>query len=211
MTYRPHAAILAAVTMLAAVGCSDTVRPRFVNSISLEPDSVFLRPGEQAVFQGRARDPRDEDLPDAPPFIRWRSVRPDLATVSDTVGASITVQAIEVGSAEIEAELGRGSASAFVHVTPPGEIGVEIVSPQDAFEVGRGMRLRVVLTRPNGDTVDAVGYRMSWQAGPEGVLFVNSSVATGPEVFAFAQGPGTGRVTVIVSDFRATREFPVRP
>ncbi len=203
------AVVLLALAGSVGAGCSDQVRPLFVDSISIEPDSVFLRPGERAVFRATPRDSRSGELPDRAPFTRWRAIQPRFATVSDTVGASVTVEGGEIGTTALEVELGRGRAMGFVHTTPPGEISVEIVPEEVDLVDGVGQRLEAILTSPSGDTVSPDGYRISWRVAPDSVLLLFSQ--GGPVASVFGLRPGPARVTVIVSDFRRTREFVVRP
>ncbi len=198
----------ALLTAIAVAACGDTVRPRFVATLTLRPDSVFLRPGEEAVFTARARDSRTNLLPDRPPFTEWWTADSTLLTLSDTLGASISVEGRVPGTAELQAQLGLATASALVHVTPPGELAIEIVPTDPEFEVGSEVELNAILTRPNGDTISGEGYRISWRVDADGAATLSASDGTMARLLGVSRGSGTA--TVIVSDLRESSTFTVR-
>jgi len=68
---------LAALMALWWAGCSDAAGPRWVQAVKTVPGTVYLEPGETAVFGVKVLDQYGEELPEEwAPRVKWSIYNP---------------------------------------------------------------------------------------------------------------------------------------
>lgn len=202
-------ALLVALVMLA---CQETTGVQWVDSLRLEPDSIYLVPGESSSFRVVPMDQNDNPLPDRASRVEWLVSNPGVATL-ETTETGATVTAITPGATFVRVELGRGSGIGAVYVEPVelSEIRIE-PSPVEVDYRGARVTVRGVLVDLEGNEVPATGFRASWRIGDIQVFIMvgGQEVITGISNSVFGRNRGTSSLTLVVGDRKVTTPVIVR-
>ena len=72
--------------VLISLACRDRTGIQWVDSLSLEPDSLYLLPGESLDFGVTPLDQHDTPLPDRAGRVEWALSNSDVATIETIAG-----------------------------------------------------------------------------------------------------------------------------
>ena len=79
MTQRRFLPLILALFAPLSAACGDPAEPQLVDRISLEPDSVFVSPGEIATFSAMPISERGDRLEDRASRVQWTITSPNLS------------------------------------------------------------------------------------------------------------------------------------
>ncbi len=199
------------LTLLVLAACRDTVGPRWVDAVFLNPDSVFVVPGETGEFRSVPVDQYQEPLPDRAARTRWSIANPTVAGLEE-LGEVARVTGIQPGETFVRVELGRGTGTGRVYVEPQelAEIRIE-PSPID-LPRGSRVTVRPVLIGLDGEEVSSQGYRISWRTSNWRIAMMVGSqeVVTSVSISVFARQQGQATLTLQVGDRKVTTPVTVR-
>lgn len=211
MTQRRFLPLILALFAPLSAACGDPAEPQLVDRISLEPDSVFVSPGEIATFSAMPISERGDRLEDRASRVQWTITSPNLSGES-AEGSTFSATAESVGTGFIFATLGDASQEAKVFVQPPGLAQVEIVTAGAIVDgahtirpEGFGDNQRVFEGRlfdAAGIEMAPAGFRISWSSSNEGVL--QPLGETGYPLIFLAGGDGWSDLTLVVGKIRRT-------
>ena len=206
MSWLLRGAALCLCGLAGLTGCSsDSARPLYVDQLSTVADSVFLAVGESIDLTFEPRDNRGEPLPDRRPFVRLSVPSASAVSISDTLGAQVTITGLSAGSSSVTAALGRGLLTIPVHVSPPGLASISIEPSPVVVPRGARVRVDVVLRDAAGDVIAPDGFRFTWTLEPS-ILGVTQPNEPFTEIFGSSQlAPGT-TLSVKVSRFSASAQ-----
>jgi hypothetical protein len=197
--------------VLGMGGCEQSTQPEYVAKITFEPDSAHLEPGESASFSAVPLGPRDQPFPERAERVEWSFlVNPDVVELEGS-GTSVTVTALGVGTARIQATLGRGEGAAPIFVRPPGLASIEIQPSPIVLDERTGLQARAILRNAAGEQISPDGHRISWEAENPEVLFIVVNTSVTP--FATIRGnvPGSTRLRLVVGPYTIATPVTVRP
>jgi hypothetical protein len=194
-------------------GCSDGTGPRWIQTIDIGPDSVYLEPGETGFFKVvKVLDQYGNELSDEwIPRVKWTVLTPALLS-AEKMDDSLAVTALKEGTGGIRAELGRDRQDAIAYIRPPGLGRVEIdPSPVTVSLLTGEVRAYVRLFDTDGAEMEAGGFRLSWNTADTTVAWIPNRLNS--YLFARIRGRRVGqtRVSVNVSGTRvATDVFVIQ-
>jgi hypothetical protein len=199
----------ASVTLMVAVACQEVTGPIWVDSLQLEPDSLFLIPGEMAQFTSVPLDQRDNELPERAERTEWIVSNSTIATIEPQGGVA-TVTAVKIGSTNVRVSLGRGTGTGRVYVEPfeLREIRIDPVPGGGPIELsqtstwGRRTTVRPILIGMDGQQVSTEGYRISWRTSNTQIFIMvgNQEVVTGTSISIRGRNTGSATLTLVVGD-----------
>ncbi len=189
------------VLLLAIAGTAcDQFEPVFVDALRLNPDSAHISPGQSASFTATALSERGLELPDRAGRVRWTLPNGNIAT-ADTAAGTITITALQLGTATFTGRLGRGSVQGRAYVQPPGLARIEIRhngAPITSLVGSPGSRPRLTahLFDAAGTEMSPAGFRLSWATGDNSFVFVGQ--VAGPISDMLLRRTGATQVRLIV-------------
>ena len=195
----------ASVTLMVAVACQEVTGPIWVDSLQLEPDSLFLIPGETAQFTSVPLDQRDNELPERAERTEWIVSNSTIATLEPQGGVA-TVTAVKVGSTNVRVSLGRGTGTGRVYVEPfeLREIRIDPVPGGGPIELSQTSTFgtRTTLIGMDGQQVSTEGYRISWRTSSTQIFIMvgNQEVVTGTSISIRGRNAGSATLTLVVGD-----------
>ena len=207
-----RAVVAALVGAIATLACQETTGVQWVDSVSLQPDSLYLVPGESGSFDVVPMDQNDNALPERASRVDWTLATEGVATL-ETSETGATVTAIAAGATFVRVELGRGSGLGSIYVEPfeLSEIRIE-PSPVVVDYRGDRVTVRAVLVGPDGEEVPATGFRASWRIGDTDIFIMvgRQEVLTGVSNSVFGRTRGSASLTLVVGDRKVTTSVTVR-
>lgn len=195
------------------VGCSDGTGPRWIQTIDIGPDSVYLEPGETGFFKVvKVLDQNGNELSDEwIPRVKWTVLTPTLLSV-EKMDDSLAVTALETGTGGIRAELGRDRQDAIVYVHPPGLGRVEIdPSPVVVSLISGDVRAYARLFDTAGAEMEAGGFRLSWNTADTTVAWIPNRLNSYDFARIRGRRVGQTRVSLNVSGTRVATDVFVIP
>ena len=86
-----RAVVAALVGTIATLACQETTGVQWVDSVSLQPDSLYLVPGESGSFDVVPMDQNDNALPERASRVDWTLATEGVATLETSeTGATVT-------------------------------------------------------------------------------------------------------------------------
>ncbi len=204
MMIRPRFLAIGLLTL--AAGCSDSVRPLFVDGVRISADSAHLTIGQSVTLEALALDSRGNPLPERGAFIEWRSTQPGILSLSDSAGSAVTALADALGSSMVETEIGRGSARVPVYVFPAGLVELAIEPIGIRLAVGEALDIQGRLLDSAGASIEPAGFRLSWGFSDDTVALLTGQST---QARLFGRSAGTGRLTFVVNNRRVTVDVMV--
>ncbi len=156
--------------LLVLSGCSDRFGPRWVDRVTVQPDSAHVEVGETATFTPVVRDQNGEEFPgEWPGYVHWNAVGP-VSVGTDETG-QLVVTGINEGRGGAVGTLGRATTGVPVYVRPPGLTRIEITDNAGNDLVNSGLLMSsfggVDANLHLYDTAGALmapnRFRVSWQ------------------------------------------------
>lgn len=193
----PGTAIIAARAGDTFETATVTVTEVPVESVVLDPQTLDLKPGEEASLSATVLDADGAELADRE--VRWSTDSPSVAVV-DQNGF---VVAISPGEATITATSGEASAPATVTVVTPEITSIELSPSTLELTEGGSFSLNAQVRDENNEVVE--GADIAWTTSDDTV----ATVDTMGVVTAVAEGTAT--VTAAVGDVEATADITVVP
>ena len=198
--------------VLVALACQDTTGVQWVDSLILEPDSLYLVPGESLEFGVVPLDQHDTPLPDRAGRVEWSLSNPDVAVI-ETTETGATVTGVAPGGTFVRVELGRGSGIGSVYVEPFKLLEIRIEpSPVEVNYRSERVTVRGVLIGPDGNEVPSTDFRASWRIGDiqTFIMVGGQEVITGISNSVWGRNRGTAALTLVVGDRKVTTSVIVR-
>lgn len=198
--------------VLVALACQDTTGVQWVDSLILEPDSLYLVPGESLEFGVVPLDQHDTPLPDRAGRVEWSLSNPDVAVI-ETTETGATVTGVAPGGTFVRVELGRGSGIGSVYVEPFELLEIRIEpSPVEVNYRSERVTVRGVLIGPDGNEVPSTDFRASWRIGDiqTFIMVGGQEVITGISNSVWGRTRGTAALTLVVGDRKVTTSVIVR-
>jgi len=198
--------------VLVTLACQDSTGVQWVDSLSLQPDSLYLLPGEVREFSVVPRDQHDNPLPDRAGRVEWFISNPDIALLETTeTGAAVT--GVTPGATFVSVELGRGSGAGRVFVEPA-ELSEIRIEPSPIVVDYRSSRVIVtsVLIDAEGNEVTAEGYRVSWRTSSWRIatLVGRADVVTAVSSSVWGRTRGSATLTLVVGERAVSTSVVVR-
>ncbi|HET7586349.1 MAG TPA: Ig-like domain-containing protein [Gemmatimonadaceae bacterium] len=162
-----------------------TVNPVPVASVSVDPTSATLHPGDRLTLTATVKDADGNTLTGR--TVVWSSDNPDAATVPTGSG---TVTARNVGTAIISATAEGHSGSATISVVPVPVASVDVTPSSSTLTVGDAVQLTATPRDADGNALS--GRDITWDSDNDAVATVN---ATG-RVTTHAEGDANITATV---------------
>lgn len=142
--------------------CSDSFGPRWVDRVTIDPDSAHLEVGESAVFVATALDQNGNPLAsDWPQFIEWNEAGGSIFRFETMDDGSLNLTALREGGGSVSGRLGRANPRFQVWVRPPGLDRIELSSTPIASAY-QNSSLSVLLLDTAGIPMDPGRFRISW-------------------------------------------------
>ena len=205
---RTRLTVAAIVGLAAVAACQEVTGPIWVDSLQLEPDSLFLVPGETGQFTSVPLDQRRNPLPERAERTDWQINNASIATIT-AAGGSASVTAVRTGGTFVRVALGRGTGTGRVYVEPqelseirvlPGNNGPIELGTNSAF--GNRTTVSPVLIGLDGQEVSTDGYRISWRTSNPQIFFMvgNQEVITTTNISIAGRNVGSATLTLAVGD-----------
>lgn len=158
----PRALIQSLCLVITLSACSDSFGPRWVDRVTIDPDSAHLEVGESAVFVAIARDQNGNPLEsDWPQFIDWNEAGGSVFRFETTDDGRLSLTALREGGGSVSGRLGRANPRFQVWVRPPGLDRIELSSTPVASAY-QNSSLSVLLFDTAGVPMNPGRFRISW-------------------------------------------------
>jgi Big-like domain-containing protein len=205
---RPRLFVGALVAVAAVASCQEVTGPIWVDSLQLEPDSLFLVPGETGQFTSVPLDQRDNPLTERSERTDWSVSNGSVASIVPAGGVA-EVTAVKAGTTTVRVSLGRGTGTGRVYVEPqelsdvridPGNNGPIELGQTSGF--GNRTTVRPILIGLDGQEVSPDGYRISWRTSNTDIFIMvgRQEVVTSTSISISGRSSGSATLTLAVGD-----------
>ena len=188
------AAIITAKSGDKSATCSITVAATPVTSVTLNKTSATLKAGETVTLTATVKP---DDATDK--TVTWSTSNDSVVTIVSGGNESITVMAVDLGSATITAKSGDKSATCSITVAPTPVTSVTLDKTSATLKADEWLILTATV-KPD----DATDRTLTWSTSDASIATVSSLSEDNISIFVEAKNLGTATITAQAGDKSAT-------